>query len=794
MPTVLNSADRSPEAGAPTALPMILHARRWMAQFGCCATVSVLMGLLSGSASAQNGTSVPEVLTKAGLVHTRPANAPIAQVQLRGTVTYYDPSDGVMFFQDASGGVYVNTNKPYDVRTGDEVVIKGVTNPSYRTEVALNPEIQVVGRGKRYPAPEFSHSKLATGDGDCLLVSFRGVVRAQDLEQHQASFLPQPVPSIHLDVAMDGGAVEVYLDSSFGNNPPSLVDATVEIQGVAGGAFDQKNQLTGIILYIPSSEYIHVLKRPTSKLGDLPLTDIDDVFRSQQIQDTSSRLRVRGTVTYYKKGDSAVLEDHGKSIFVQTRQTSALEIGDVVDAFGFASDREYAPSLSKASLVKTGSSMRLKPQPVTYEQAFSGLYSDNLVSISGRLVSQLQSQGTETLVLDDDGHLVNATLESPKALEPYPAGSRVQVTGICRIMPGGPFRVPVMFRIAMRDAGDVQLLAEPSWWTVRHLLGLLAVFLAAATLIAGWALILRQRLLVQTNRIQRSMLIARQRSRILEKINSNPTPDALLTLICDTVTSLMQGVKCDYVFEENGSQRTTTAVLEDAVPSQQLSRIDLLGNEGELLGWITVTELDSYVPLPDRHEVLDMLAETSRLAINQLILHRALVHRSTHDSLTDLPNRRLCDVRFEAALEDARVNGSQVAVIYIDVDHFKEVNDQHGHRIGDLYLKQISARLLAAKRQNDTLARIGGDEFLLIMPSTSSYEDAESLVPRLEKCFDHPFSIEGRLILGSASLGFARYPDHGATAEELKLHADHDMYAIKRRKSQPVTMVPSRIA
>jgi len=122
------------------------------------------------------------------------------------------------------------------------------------------------------------------------------------------------------------------------------------------------------------------------------------------------------------------------------------------------------------------------------------------------------------------------------------------------------------------------------------------------------------------------------------------------------------------------------------------------------------------------------------------------------------------------------------------------VNDQHGHRIGDLYLQQISARLLAAKRQNDTLARIGGDEFLLIVPSSPSYENVEIMLSRLENCFAHPFSIEGRLIVGSASLGFARYPDHGRTAEALKLHADHEMYAFKRKKKKSETADASRVA
>jgi diguanylate cyclase (GGDEF)-like protein len=443
--------------------------------------------------------------------------------------------------------------------------------------------------------------------------------------------------------------------------------------------------------------------------------------------------------------------------------------------------------------VKTGFWEKLTPQPVTYAQAYSGLFSDNLISMSGKLVSQLQGTGSETLVIDVDGHLVSATLEGNEHFATYLQGSRVQVTGICRIVAGGPFRTPALFRIEMRSGADVQLLAEPSWWTVRHLLELLAVFLVAAILIAGWALLLRQRLVVQTNRIQRSMAIARERSRILEKINCCHAPEELFAAICDTVTSLLPGVECSYLFEEKSSERSGKSI-RPLDPAKQLYKMDLYGSEGGVLGWILVSELDSYVPSEDRHEVFDMLSEISKLAVNQLLLHRALVHHSTHDALTELPNRRLCDRRFEDALEEARINGSKVAVIYIDVDRFKEVNDQHGHRIGDLYLQQISARLLAAKRQSDTLARIGGDEFLLIMPSDSSYENAETVLSRLEKCFDHPFSIEGRLVLGSASLGFARYPDHGQTTEELKLHADHQMYASKRKRNASVLMVESRSA
>jgi diguanylate cyclase (GGDEF)-like protein len=773
-------------------IPFFFSKTRWRWLFvACTLSILALIGMVPLPAFCQEAVSDPTILLEAAQVHSRPASAPVAKVHLSGTITYYDPSDGVMFFQDTSGGVYVNTSKIYPVRTGDSVTLDGFTHASFRTEIALDPVMTVTGHGKSYPAPELTYSKLAAGDGDCLLVTFRGIVRAQDIEIHAISL--HPGPSVHLDVAMAGGEVEVYLDPSFGKNPPSLLDATVEMTGVAGGAFDAKNQLTGIMLYIPSTDSIKVLKQPARKLEDLALTDIDDVFPSRKVDDTSNRVRVRGAVTFYKKGDSAVLEHQGKSIYVQTRQTSDLAIGDVVDAFGFASDREYAPSLVEASIVKTGFSEKLAPQPVTYAQAYSGVFSDNLISMSGKLVSQLQGTGSETLVIDVDGHLVSATLESNGKFATFLPGSRVQVTGICRIVAGGPFRTPSLFRIEMRSSSDAELLAEPSWWTVRHLLELLAVFLVVAIVIAGWALLLRQRLVVQTNRIQRSMAIARERSRILEKISSCHTPEELLTAICDTVASLLPGVECSYLFEEKTSDRSGQA-LKPPDPARQLYKMDLHGSEGEVLGWIVVSELDGYVPSADRHEVFEMLSEISRLAVNQLLLHRALVHHSTHDALTELPNRRLCDLRLEDALEEARINSSKVTVIYIDVDRFKDVNDHHGHRIGDIYLQQISARLLAAKRQSDTLARIGGDEFLLIMPSDSSNENAETVISRLEKCFDHPFSIEGRLVLGSASLGFARYPDHGQTSEELKLHADHQMYASKRKRSQPALIVESRSA
>ncbi|WP_161571066.1 GGDEF domain-containing protein [Granulicella sibirica] len=733
-----------------------------------------------GQSFAAPTSASADTITSAGRLHELPASEAVnRKVHLIGTVSYYDPNEAVMFFQDSTGGVFVNSDHIYPVRTGDLVEVDGFANPSFRSEVASGATIRLLGHGQTFRAPESQYADLAMGRGDCRLVTVHGIVRAQDIEQHQNAL------SAHLDVMMSGGEIQVYLDPSFGYQFKSLLDATVEITGVAGGTFDAKNQLTGIVLYVPGPSSLRVLQKPGVNLENLPLTDIDEVFRFRSVEDRSVRVRVRGALTFYKKGDSAVLEQGGKSIYIQTRQTDDFNLGDVVDAFGFASDREYAPSLREGSLVRVGQTEEIKPRAVTYEQAASGDYSDNLISVEGTVISQLRGPFSETLVVDVDGHLVNAKVEGRDTLPGFQQQSRVRLTGICRILPLGPWRKASLFHLDLRRPSDVVLIASPPWWTVRHLLETVMALLALAVIIATWAILLRRRLVVQTSRIKRSMIVARERSRILEKISSNQPPDAVLSAICNSIKTLLPGVECSYLLDGmNVSEGDLRQTSRQSNPSR-LFEIALTGDGKDTVGNITVEARPGYVPSEDRHEVYEMLSETATLAIRQSLLHQALVHHSTHDALTELPNRRLCEMRLSAAFDDVALHGSGLALIYIDVDEFKEVNDQYGHRMGDLYLKQISQRLLAAKRSSDMLARIGGDEFLVIVPLEASSEDAEGVCERLKTCFEEAFSIEGRIITGSASFGLAKYPEDGFSAEALKRSADHAMYGAKRSRSGP---------
>jgi len=748
--------------------------------------LSGLLGthMLAAERPAQGLTDRPLVLTTANQVHELPAElAKHARVQITGVVTYYDPGEHNLFVQDESGAVYIETDKAYRLQYGDFISVRGLAMPSYRTEVAPDPEIHVLSGNRRMPAEHVSYRELATGQMDCRLIIARGKVRAVNIEKHENSFI------LHLDVNMHGGEIEVYqpfppleankIDSFSKSEALSLLDSIVEIEGVAGGAFDSKSQMTGVIVYAQDMSAIRILRKSTVDALRLPLSNIDTVLESRRVDDTSARLRLRGTLTYYKKGDSAVLEEDGKSIFVQTRESKDIPLGDIVDAVGFASDREYAPSLREALLFDTRTRGDISARAVSYADALSGIDSDNLVSLEGLLVSQLRNRDTETLVIDADGNFVTGRLETPRPLKHIRVGTRIRMNGVCRMVSGGAWQAPSLFHIEMRTPDDVVFLSSPSWWTVRHLVELLGTLGALALILSGWAALLRRRVLQQTESIQRSMLIARTRSALLETMSVHKTARSLLKDFCEQVHILLPGTDCSFLF---GAPNEKQQLIQSA---SQLDRTllyttSLRDAEGTEVGLIEIFSQDPHAFGASQQDVCLMLAEVANLVLQQSLLYQGLVYHSNHDPLTDLPNRRLCEERLHDALQEAAHTNGHVTVVYIDVDRFKDVNDRFGHKVGDWYLKHISSRLRSAIRSIDTLARVGGDEFLLIIPQKCPDAYLKSIQERLLGCFQEPFEIEGHCFKGSVSLGIASFPQHGATAEELKRHADQAMYRAKR--------------
>jgi diguanylate cyclase (GGDEF)-like protein len=198
---------------------------------------------------------------------------------------------------------------------------------------------------------------------------------------------------------------------------------------------------------------------------------------------------------------------------------------------------------------------------------------------------------------------------------------------------------------------------------------------------------------------------------------------------------------------------------------------------GELHDTIVAT-----TPLVEANEQLvlaalhaEAVAETAVSTLGQL------AHSSQHDLLTDLPNRLLLLDRFETAIATARRHDHRIAVLFIDLDHFKHINDTLGHDAGDKVLQLVARRLHSAVRDSDTVSRYGGEEFVVLLPEIHTAADAAVLAEKLLGVIAAPSRVREHRMSLSASLGIALYPEDGEEAATLINRADAAMYRAKRR-------------
>lgn len=155
-------------------------------------------------------------------------------------------------------------------------------------------------------------------------------------------------------------------------------------------------------------------------------------------------------------------------------------------------------------------------------------------------------------------------------------------------------------------------------------------------------------------------------------------------------------------------------------------------------------------------------------------------HLAHHDLLTGLPNRTLLLDRLHQLLIEAKRNDSKVAVMFIDLDNFKPINDTMGHDVGDMLLQEITRELLECLRESDTAARIGGDEFIVLLPSIETDENAMLVAEKICHNLNKSFTLSGQTVSISSSIGVALYPDHSDEEQQLLKQADTAMYHAKK--------------
>lgn len=191
----------------------------------------------------------------------------------------------------------------------------------------------------------------------------------------------------------------------------------------------------------------------------------------------------------------------------------------------------------------------------------------------------------------------------------------------------------------------------------------------------------------------------------------------------------------------------------------------------------------------DDIQLLGLMSELIASAMFHAVKYESneLYYRATHDSLTGLANRALFFDRLRLSLAQGSRHGDQMGILSIDMDGLKPINDLLGHRAGDAALKEVGARLSDACRKNDTVARVGGDEFGIILSRVHGRGNAEEKCQQLTEKIGLPFQFENRIINLGASIGLALYPEDGKSVDELIETADQSMYENKRERKMGKT-------
>jgi diguanylate cyclase (GGDEF)-like protein len=736
--------------------------------------LAIVLGCASAAWAATPGT-----LTTLHEIHvlTNPEASHALPVAFEGTVTYYRNYEQVLFVQDEGEAIFVQapSNAPA-MAPGDRVLVKGRTHDSYRPEIVAD-SVTLIRHGDLPTPVPATFDQLIRGQLDCALVKVQAIVRTADIAVSNVS----PVRSINLQMLADGGIIHINLDSNDVSALEDLLDAEIQVIGVASGRFDGKNQLTGVDLNVSKLADIQILKHASVSPWSLPVSSMSEILSSYHEESRTQRILVRGVITYYQPGSMVVLQNGAKTLKIMTRTYTPLRIGDLADATGFPDLADGFLTLTNAEVQDSLVHAPIPPVQATWQQLSSGGKIFDLVSIEGRVVAEVREAVQDEYVLDDaDHHVFSAIYLHPDAIsrltlppmKEVAVGSRIRVTGICVLENSDTFSGPVPFNILLRSFDDVSVVASPPLMSVRNLAYLVGLLLAVVFAVGARGWFVERAVRRQTAALA---YIERRRSRILEDINGSRPLAEIIEQITELVSFKLNGALC-WCQIADGAQLGNCPVKLDAFRVVQ----ELIpARSGPPLGTFFAAFDPRIKPRPIEAEALAMAHGLAALAIETRRLYSDLRHRSEFDLLTDTHNRFSLEKLLDAQIEEARLNAGIFGLIYIDLDEFKQVNDIFGHHVGDRYLQEVAFRMKRQLRSHDQLARLGGDEFAALVPMVRTHAEVEEIAQRLERCFDDPIVIEGYTVQGSSSLGIAIYPEDGNTRDSLLKTADLAMYTSK---------------
>jgi diguanylate cyclase (GGDEF)-like protein len=473
---------------------------------------------------------------------------------------------------------------------------------------------------------------------------------------------------------------------------------------------------------------------------------IDQLLRWDSLASAQHRVHLHGNVTLQWPGRLLCIEDASRGICSQTAQNTQLAVGEVTDIVGFAQADNGRAVLTDASFRSSGYSLTNPAKAVTAEQALEGKNDSELVKIDGELINSDATSSDLNLVLSSGKIIFTAVIPKKLAgaeVKSWKVGSLLRVTGVCSVRLDVESRGVGLWiaetkslRVLMRSSQDVTVVERPSWWTSGHALVVLGILATAILAGLGWIVMLRQRVRLQTEALHK----AREEAATIKELAR--------------------------AMQEVAAQRKLSARVS-ASGSEQLAELSLGFNR-----------------------MLEQLEE------GDLAKRRAedkLQQQALTDELTGLPNRRSLTERLSQSLALAERENRIVALLFIDLDGFKAINDNLGHAMGDLVLVEVTRRLQSRIRQADTLARLGGDEFTVVLTSLRVSSEAELVGANLLEVLSDPLILEGHEVTIGASIGISLYPEDATDSVTLLEHADSAMYLAKGNGKNQVRRFTSKL-
>jgi diguanylate cyclase (GGDEF)-like protein len=729
-------------------------------------------------------------LTSLSAIHAI-SNATAARsipVAFEGTVTYYETGNIDLFVQDGDAAIYVETTSDLRLEAGDRVQVEGITRASFRPEI-LAKRVSFLRHGSLPAAVKAEFNQLIRAELDCRLATVRAVVRAANV------FTDGPRKSVLLDLLMPGGPIQAQIVSggtTDGLLP--LLDSTVEITGAVAGKFDNKNQMTGVLLEVASMSDVRIVEPARRGPHQLAPRKFDEILHNLHVEDQTERVRVEGTITYYQAGAAMVLQDGASALWVDTLSEDPRAVGDHAVVSGFPDVRNGSVVLTRAEIESTKSNIPLSIANLDSAQMASGSHAFELVSVEGQLIMRVREAAQDQYVIASGGHVFSAIYRHPERGLDLPAspmrnvrlGSRVRVTGICVLDRGDQFRGQVAFHLLLRSSQDIAVLAGPSPVSVRNLVILLGLLLILVFVVIVKAFLLERKLRRQDK--TKAATLERWRTRVIDGINDAIPLRETMLKITELLSFKLQVEFCWTQVDLEGTfgncpgslERSGLEIIEQEIPSRS----------GAALGKICVGFRTDGAKRRIEPGAFENSIRLAALAIETGGKYSELVRRSEFDPLTNAQNRFAFDRALDGLIEKEKNSGGKFGLIYIDLDQFKLVNDQFGHQIGDRFLQETVSRLGHQLRSNDVLARIGGDEFAVLVTEVKSREEVGEIALRLQSCFDKAFSLDFAEIQASASIGCAVYPEDASTRVALLESADASMYKAKRQRMRDRVRVP----